>query len=244
MWISHAPATNLTSWQIPQAARTGAGVFLIAAMHLLLMMQWLNHSRNLITRQDINQQIGRPIFQLLAVKPEQRSAELDLLTTALSKNNTSRKATATRIATATQEAHSTTSINVVTGKSDENIVTEVPKEASTLDQISTPTLGELAGRGVLNLNTRAIARELNKEPPVLAGATRKGSESVYSTLKDNLGAPQVNREGVRYEKKFLFDGRPVSKVITPYGTYCIQHRKPGENPDLTPPPIPVSCGNL
>lgn len=57
-------------------------------------------------------------------------------------------------------------------------------------------------------------------------------------------AAQIPREGVKIENKHTYDDRPVSKVITPYGTYCIRHRKAGESPDLVPPPIPVSCGRL
>jgi hypothetical protein len=57
-------------------------------------------------------------------------------------------------------------------------------------------------------------------------------------------AAQIQREGVIIEKKFAYDGRPVSKVKTPYGTYCIRHPKAGEKLELSPPPLPVTCGQL
>jgi hypothetical protein len=57
-------------------------------------------------------------------------------------------------------------------------------------------------------------------------------------------AAQIPREGVIIEKKFAYDGRPVSKVKTPYGTYCVRHPKAGEKLELSPPPLPVSCGQL
>lgn len=57
-------------------------------------------------------------------------------------------------------------------------------------------------------------------------------------------AAQIPREGLVIEKKFAYDGRPVSKVKTPYGIYCIRHPKAGEKLELSPPPLPVSCGQL
>ena len=44
------------------------------------------------------------------------------------------------------------------------------------------------------------------------------------------------RRRVIIEKKFAYDGRPVSKVKTPYGTYCVRHPKAGEKLELSPPP--------
>ena len=57
-------------------------------------------------------------------------------------------------------------------------------------------------------------------------------------------AAQIQRDGVQIEKKYAYDGRPVSKIKTPYGTYCIRHPKAGEKPELSPPALPVSCGQL
>jgi hypothetical protein len=57
-------------------------------------------------------------------------------------------------------------------------------------------------------------------------------------------AARIPREGVKIENKHTYDDRPVSKVITPFGTYCIRHRKAGELEQLVPPPIPVTCGRL
>jgi hypothetical protein len=96
----------------------------------------------------------------------------------------------------------------------------------------------------LNLDTRNIAKSLNVEAPILEGTTLKKNESAYTKFAQKAQQASSPREGVRYENKFLFDGRPVSKVITPYGTYCIRHYKPGELPELTPPATPVHCGNL
>ena len=54
----------------------------------------------------------------------------------------------------------------------------------------------------------------------------------------------VMREGYKHEVHILGDGRPVSKVITPFGTYCILHRKPGETIGNELATVPVTCGNL
>lgn len=69
--------------------------------------------------------------------------------------------------------------------------------------------------------------------------------SPYLVLRKKIAESATTiREGMREEHRFQFDGRPVTKVITPYGTYCIRHRKPGELPELTPPPVAMTCGNL
>nr|WP_314858550.1 hypothetical protein [uncultured Undibacterium sp.] len=57
-------------------------------------------------------------------------------------------------------------------------------------------------------------------------------------------AARIPREGVKIENKHTYDDRPVSKVITPFGTYCIRHRKAGELPELVPAPVPSTCGRL
>lgn len=57
-------------------------------------------------------------------------------------------------------------------------------------------------------------------------------------------AAKIPREGVIIEKKFAYDGRPVSKIKTPYRTYCVRHPKAGEKLELSPPPLPVTCGEL
>jgi hypothetical protein len=96
----------------------------------------------------------------------------------------------------------------------------------------------------LNLDTRNIAKNLNVEAPILEGTTPKSNDSAYAKFEQKAIQASRAHEGVRYEKKFLFDGRPVTKVVTPYGTYCVRHRKPGESPELTPAIVPVHCGNL
>lgn len=124
--------------------------------------------------------------------------------------------------------------------------TPAQQAGSTQDLPSDASLASVSTKDALRLDTRAIARELNAGSAKLPGASERKSESISSQLNNQLGPALINREGVKYEKKFLFDGRPVTKIITPYGTYCIRHRKPGDLPESTPTPpaTPVSCGTL
>jgi hypothetical protein len=74
--------------------------------------------------------------------------------------------------------------------------------------------------------------------------SKSSAENLKKFSNALADAAQVQREGVIIEKKFAYDGRPVSKVKTPYGTYCVRHPKAGEKLDLSPPPLRVSCGEL
>jgi hypothetical protein len=47
--------------------------------------------------------------------------------------------------------------------------------------------------------------------------------------------------GIEEKRIYETDGRPVSQVKTPYGTYCVRHRKPGEPDHLKPPSVPGKC---
>ena len=97
----------------------------------------------------------------------------------------------------------------------------------------------------INRDVRGIFNELKKDiqqrdklstaPPVTA-MTRLGQKISAAAL--------VAREGVRFEQVQTFDGRPVTKVITPYGTYCVLQRKPGEIIGNEPMTVAVSCGTL
>jgi len=136
------------------------------------------------------------------------------------------------------------SIDSQSGKAGQNNPLTVTSDPEQHEHDVVQKSGSVGASVTLNLDTRNIAKSLNVDEPVLDGATPKKNESAYTKFAQKALQASSPREGVRYENKFLFDGRPVSKVITPYGTYCIRHRKPGELPELTPPATPVSCGNL
>ena len=86
--------------------------------------------------------------------------------------------------------------------------------------------------------TQSMKEELNKND---IKPKKKAFQEFGEALED---ASLVNHTGTKIVKRFAYDGRPVSKVITPFGTYCIRHPKAGEKLELTPPPLPVSCGRL
>jgi hypothetical protein len=89
--------------------------------------------------------------------------------------------------------------------------------------------------------TLSLKEEFKKQDKRLS-STPGGIEKFKLALAN---AAIVNRDGVRIENKNLFDGRPVSKVITPFGTYCILHPKAGEKLELTPSSaVPMNCGRL
>ncbi len=86
--------------------------------------------------------------------------------------------------------------------------------------------------------TQSMKEEFNKHDL----KPKKKPFQEFGEALDN--ASIVNHTGTQIVKRFAYDGRPVSKVITPFGTYCIRHPKPGEKPELIPPALPVSCGRL
>lgn len=100
----------------------------------------------------------------------------------------------------------------------------------------------------LQKNIRELSLSLKedflKQEKNFRADSKSSSEAMKKFSNAIADAAQIQREGVIVEKKFAYDGRPVSKIKTPYGTYCVRHPKAGEKPELSPPPIAVSCGQL
>lgn len=100
----------------------------------------------------------------------------------------------------------------------------------------------------LQKDIRALSQSLKedflKQEKNFRPDSKSRSETMQKFSHALADAAQIPREGVVIEKKFAYDGRPVSKVKTPYGTYCVRHPKAGEKPELSPPPLPVTCGQL
>lgn len=108
-------------------------------------------------------------------------------------------------------------------------------------EISPPTAPLQKNIRDLNLSLKDdfLKQEKNFRPD-----SKSMNENMKKFSNAITDAAQISREGVVIEKKFAYDGRPVSKVKTPYGTYCIRHPKAGEKLELSPPPLPVTCGQL
>jgi len=105
--------------------------------------------------------------------------------------------------------------------------------------ISNQLSNQLSKNTIRDLTANLKADFLKQEKS--ASATQASSQKFARTLKEG---ETVNRDATYVENKNLFDGRPVSKVHTPFGTYCLQHRKPGERDEFVPKTIPMTCGTL
>ncbi|MFZ6655517.1 hypothetical protein [Undibacterium sp. TJN19] len=97
----------------------------------------------------------------------------------------------------------------------------------------------------INRDVAGIFQGLKKDFEVRDRVSSKAVIPPIAKLGERIaGSSLVMREGYKHEVHILGDGRPVSKVITPFGTYCILHRKPGETIGNELATVPVTCGNL
>lgn len=97
----------------------------------------------------------------------------------------------------------------------------------------------------INRDVGEIFKGLKKDFQERERFASKASADPIAKMGERIAlAGTVNRVGVKHEVHILGDGRPVSKVITPFGTYCILHRKPGEIIGNELATVPVTCGNL
>lgn len=112
-------------------------------------------------------------------------------------------------------------------------------EASTPASVSTLAVE----KNIRNLS-QSLKEDFLKQEKNFRPDPKSNSENMKKFSNALADAAQIQREGVIIEKKFAYDGRPVSKIKTPYGTYCVRHPKAGEKLELSPPPLPVTCGQL
>jgi hypothetical protein len=121
-------------------------------------------------------------------------------------------------------------------------------EFQTQVQANAPASETPAAPVPLQKDIRALSQSLKedflKQEKNFRPDGKSSSENMKKFSNAMTAAALVQREGVIIEKKFAYDGRPVSKIKTPYGTYCIRHPKAGEKLELSPPPMRVSCGEL
>jgi len=97
----------------------------------------------------------------------------------------------------------------------------------------------------INRDVREIFNGLKKDFQEHERFASKASTDPIAKMGERIAlSGTVNRVGVKHEVHILGDGRPVSKVITPFGTYCILHRKPGEIIGNELATVPVTCGKL
>ncbi len=97
----------------------------------------------------------------------------------------------------------------------------------------------------INRDVRAIFNDIKKDFAYRDQVSAKQPDAPMVKLSKAIAAASaVNRDGTHEETFILADGRPVSKITTPFGTYCILHRKPGATVGNELATVPVSCGNL
>ena len=93
----------------------------------------------------------------------------------------------------------------------------------------------------LNIDVKTITKEMKKE---FERGEKSNYKSKYKTFSATIASTYVAKQnGVQVEQVHAFDGRPISKVTTPYGTYCLRHYKPGEKLEMTPPSYAMTCDN-
>jgi hypothetical protein len=112
-------------------------------------------------------------------------------------------------------------------------------EEQTIPSQASETIQRPLQRNIADL-TQSLKAEFQQQEKNL----KTKPDSIKQFGNAVADAAQIPREGVKIENKHTYDDRPVSKVKTPYGTYCIRHRKAGELPELVPPPVPSTCGRL
>lgn len=130
----------------------------------------------------------------------------------------------------------------------EHSTAEFQTQFQTQVQANAPASETPAAPAPLQKDIRALSQSLKedflKQEKNFRPDGKSSSENMKKFSNAMTAAALVQREGVIIEKKFAYDGRPVSKIKTPYGTYCIRHPKAGEKLELSPPPMRVSCGEL
>ncbi|PXX43967.1 hypothetical protein [Undibacterium pigrum] len=91
-------------------------------------------------------------------------------------------------------------------------------------------------------DTREIFNGLRKDFQYRDQVSVKAAPSAMGKFGAAVkSASAIMRDSYKHEVQILGDGRPVSEVTTPYGTYCIAHRKPGEILGNELPAVPGAC---
>ncbi|WP_395006727.1 hypothetical protein [Undibacterium sp.] len=194
-------------------------------VHIAIILSWLGTSSYLkkITPND-------KVLFLIATPPQKPLVEV-----ALQKAIVKAKPTSPTRLTDTEKINKS---QAITAKIQTPAQIQVPTPESETPTIPSPlqkNIRELS----LSLKDDFLKQEKNFRPD-----SKSSTETMKNFSNALADAAQIPREGIVIEKKFAYDGRPVSKVKTPFGTYCVRHPKAGEKLELSPPPIAVTCGQL
>lgn len=123
----------------------------------------------------------------------------------------------------------------------------VTDQAAASDKQASPhsvekELASPATETAITRDTREIFNGLKKDFQYRDQFSVKAAPSAMGKFGAALkSASAIMRDSYKHEVQILGDGRPVSEVTTPYGTYCIAHRKPGEILGNELPAVPGAC---
>lgn len=209
-----------------QKLRRHSIFFIVVLIHLGVFFSWQTYSKLLIkTDLQAKQNQFLHIIHLPALNQTARLKSTTANSVKISPKKNS-------IDSAHRKRFSALSIS--TQNQNENKTEEQSKSSPAEDTIQRPLQRNIAE---LTQSLKADFQEQEKRLKPKADPIKQFGNAVAD-------AAQIPREGVKIENKHTYDDRPVSKVKTPYGTYCIRHRKAGELPELVPPPVPSTCGRL
>lgn len=150
-----------------------------------------------------------------------------------------------------KQANSTSTITRVNKKAintPEPITAKIQTPNTEFESLSAPPSTPSLSSPAIQKNIRELSLSLKddflKQEKNYRPDSKSSSENMKKFSNTLAGVVQSQTEGTVIEKKFAYDGRPVSKIKTPFGTYCVRHPKAGEKLELSPPPLPVGCGEL
>lgn len=126
---------------------------------------------------------------------------------------------------------------------DKNVRVAVDDLLSSLNCVKELSVDEIGKKeNVTKVEQNGYLENLDNPAEKLKHGRKQIGVSTFQKAFERAERKSVN--GTSIESKYQGDGRRVSKVTTPFTTYCIRHRKPGEPTELVPNQVPTNCGNL
>lgn len=231
---------QFNSNSLPQQIKLLSNLSLVLLLHFLVIWA-LNYQRKSF-KPDVEADSYLQLFSVKLKTPESPPAEKSV--TAASKSAPLIRQT--KLSSGRQYAESKTARASEVKPADiTNNTAEFAAPASVAEESPAAIREEKLGQADWRGEIRQIYRQTRKEFELRDKVMPAAKISDLDVLAQKIAASaQTNRVGVHYENFVLPNGRPVTKVNTPYGSYCILLDKPGENPDLRLPKVPVSCGKF
>lgn len=235
----------MNTWQlntnsVPQQIKLFGNLSLVLLLHLLLIWSFNNQRKSVKTEADEREHLQ--LFTVNLNKTQSAQAEKpDSSTTSARQHFRPRVSEPGQPAAEVQRPQAA-QLSTATSASN---TAELPGPVADIEEspavIHPDKLEQSDLRGELRKIYRQTRQEFELRDKVLPAAKLSDLDVLAKKI---AASAQTNRVGVYYENFVLPNGRPVTKVNTPYGSYCILLDKPGENPDLRLPKVPVTCGKF